>query len=75
MNFVPSDTLTRGNALSSTGAFVSYSGKNTGYQCYVIVDNLHTVHPLSMIQSDKGKLHGDNSIGGFLQLHSKFLRI
>lgn len=31
INFTPSDSETRHNALSDTGAFVAYSGSKTGY--------------------------------------------
>lgn len=31
MNFIPFDFYTKPNALTDTGAFVAYSGKNTGY--------------------------------------------
>ena len=31
VNFQPSDAQTRTNSLTDSGAFVAYSGKNTGY--------------------------------------------
>lgn len=36
INFVPSAFDTKPNALSDTGAFVAYSGKNTGYHDFLI---------------------------------------